>query len=111
MEIGDKIKIFPETNKNQYKNMIRTMGFKCVVKNNYIIITDTVYRREEEKAVIGRSITKARRKAGLSRKEMCKKLGIKNTYTVFNWEVGRNVPNKRNQKKLKELLGWEGITK
>ena len=39
---------------------------------------------------------------------MADKLNI-HEYTIWKWEVGRNLPDKTNQQQLKELLGWEGL--
>jgi SOS-response transcriptional repressor LexA len=52
----------------------------------------------------GDRITKAREKAGLSRNQLAKKIGVSHT-TVENWETEKHVVTKKHAGKLSTVLG------
>ena len=112
MDVGDKIKIFPDTDVDPYVIMLRDAGFNCSVKKGqYILITSRYTLGIEDRKAIGRSITAARRAANKTRKELAEMMGLKNPQTVYNWEIGAKVPNNENKAKLRDLIGWKVVIK
>ncbi len=107
MNTGDTIRIFPETCISAYVQFIHSQGFRCKNYGDYLLVTEPLKKPIDRRAT-ARTITQIRRKNNLSRKDMADKLNI-HEYTIWKWEVGRNLPDKTNQQQLKELLGWEGL--
>ena len=106
MNTGDRIKIFEDTNRLAYIDMIHDMGFNCHVRRNFIIIGERRRMSEKDKREIGRKITKAMKEKNMSRDDVAKEVGV-TSYTVWNWQLGRSVPSIFNQEILKIVLGVE----
>ena len=104
MREGDKIKMFEDTDVNAYISLVHDMGFRCTIRKNYIVVGRPFNLSEEEKRTIGRSITKAMKKKGLSREMLAERLGIKNSYTIWQWQLGRYLPSDKYRDKLKRVL-------
>lgn len=105
MTTGDKIFIFPETNKNAYVGMIHAAGFHCSVHHDFIEVGSPLHGHMERQE-IAKAIKKARKAKGMKREELAKKLGA-NIMTVFNWETGATIPNKTNREKLNNIFEME----
>lgn len=105
MNTGDKIKLFEDTDKRAYIDLIHDMGFNCQAKNGYILVgTPRKYSFDEKKA-IGRKITRAMKEKNMSREDLANVLGLTKESTVWNWQTGKNVPSKFNQELLEQVLG------
>lgn len=107
MTTGDKIFIFPETNKNAYIGMIHAAGFHCSVHHDFIEVGSPLHDHMERQEV-AKAIKKARKAKGMKREELANKLGS-SIMTVFNWETGATMPNKTNREKLKNIFEMEGM--
>lgn len=106
MDTGDKIKIFPDTDIFSYITMIHDMGFNCTAKRGYILIGKPRRMSFEDKREIGRKITSGMKEKNISREELAKELGVKNPYSIWNWQIGRTTPSEENREKLRKL-GFE----
>ena len=106
MQVGEAIKIFPDTDIHAYKQLIHSKGFCCVRKGNKLIIKAGKETLVDKEAT-ARSITQFRRKMNMKREDMAKALGVRKD-TVWDWEIGLKIPKQSNQEKLKEI-GWEGV--
>ena len=58
----------------------------------------------KRKDIIHNNLKEYRLKAGLTQKEVCKKLGFTNTVALCHWEQGKNIPNLINVLKLSALF-------
>ena len=104
MTTGDKIKIFPDTDVYSYILMIHDAGFNCSVKKGQYILIGSPRRMDfEDKRAIGRKITDFMKEKKMSREELAEKLGIKNVYTIWNWQIGRTTPSEANREKLRKM--------
>lgn len=106
MNTGDKIRIFPETDKNAYKDMIHDLGFNCHIKGNFIIVDKRRRLTDEEKRSIGRKITKAMKEQNLSRKDLAERIQV-NEATIWGWQLGRFSPSEYNRNLLKKEIGLD----
>ena len=52
---------------------------------------------------LGQRIRKARLEKGLFQADLAIKLGV-DAMSIVNWELDRNIPSKKNQRKLKAIL-------
>ena len=105
MQVGDIIKIFPDTDKRAYIDLIHDMGFDCRVKKDCIVVGAQRRWSYDEKRAIGRKITKAMKEKDMSRAELANALGLAREGTVLNWQIGKNAPSKFNQDLLEQVLG------
>lgn len=100
---GMKIYIFPETDVSAYANLIREKGFKYEIGTNFIRVgkkRKQNYNSEE----YAKKLKKARKAAGLTRKELADKIGCAES-TVFSWEIGRTAPREYNREEIEKILG------
>lgn len=100
---GDRIKIFPDTNKKQYVDLIYKEGFRSRIHHDFIEVGSPLCGNNEQ-IEFAMAIKNARRSKGMKRSELAKEVGTHNI-TVFNWETGRSMPSNSNLKKLKQVLG------
>ncbi len=109
MQVGDKIKIFPDTNINAYVDLIHNSGFNCYVSRGkkYIEIVARRVKVDRNLKETSKILTEAMNKKGISEDELAKLVGVKSAYSVWNWTHGLNSPSKENKKKLKKILGVE----
>ena len=104
MNTGDKIKV-SEKEKYSYMRLVSSFGFRPSYVNGYVIVGELYYKKED-KAAIGKSISKARRGLKMKRAEFANMLGVTSA-TVCNWERGYTAPDSTNRKRLKEMIDWE----
>lgn len=107
MKTGDRIKIFPETDKRAYIDSIHNNGFNCIVHHDYIEI-GSPSKRQIECNEYAKAIKNARKAKGMTREELAKKLGV-HYQTIFNWEIGFSRPNKTNRAELNKIIELEGV--
>ena len=106
MDVGDKIKIFPDTNIYSYTDMIHNMGFNCYVSKDkkYIKVLERRVKPLTRKQEVAKMITEAMKEKGYTDEGLAKELGT-SAYTVWNWKHALSIPNDDNQKKIKKVLG------
>lgn len=106
MKPGDKIKIFPDTCVPAYVEFIHAEGFRCKIYRDHLLVGEPFHKPIDRRKT-GRTITQIRRKNNMSRDDMALAIGVRHE-TIWNWEIGRSLPDKFNQEKLK-AIGWEGV--
>ena len=107
MQTGDKIKTFKDTDVQAYVNLIHQEGFRCKIYRDYLLVTEPM-RKPVDRMATARTITQIRRKHKMNRDDMSQLLGVKRD-TIWKWETGLCLPDRYNQERLKELMGWEGV--
>ena len=88
MKTGDKIKIFPDTDRIAYMLLIRDMGFESHIHGNYIIVDEKLPPRIK---TIGERIKKMRNAMYFKRAEMAEELGIPESEYI-EWEECKRLP-------------------
>ena len=106
MQTGDRIEIFSDTDVTAYGNLLHDMGFKYKVYKNSIVVGEKFREGEEERQIIGRTITKGMNKKKLSREDLSKIIGA-NPHSIWNWQLGRIAPCEYYRKQLREVLEIE----
>lgn len=99
---GERIKIFPDTDFNQYCRFIHSQGFTYKKVGEYLIILKKAYPKYDRKT-FSKIFTHRRKLKKLSREEVAEKVGV-TEYTVFTWEIGRFMPSKYNLDKIMPVL-------
>lgn len=99
---GERIKLFPDTDTKSYERWIRSEGYECEIKGEYIIVLTRVNRKYSS-VLLGELIRKKRKIKGISREGLANMLLV-NKETVFGWEIGRTLPNKYNMNNLIDCL-------
>lgn len=109
MQVGDKIKIFPDTNINAYVDLIHNCGFNCYVSRGktYIEIVAKRVKADRHLKETAKKISEAMYEKGLSEEKLAELVGLKSSYSVWNWTHGISSPSNDNKKKLKKILGVE----
>ena len=105
MKVGDKIKIFPDTDIVAYTMMLHDLGFACKKSKDHIILVGRI-RMDIDKNEVARTIRHYRKRAKMSQKQLAEAVGV-GIETVMNWEVGVSLPSKFNEEMLKQVIGWE----
>ena len=100
---GLKIWTFPETDVKAYARMIRSEGFKVIVEKNYILVGDEIRIGTIDSIALGNLIKKKRLSKGISRDTLADLLGVSRG-TIFNWEIGRTKPQRRNLEEIETIL-------
>lgn len=103
MKTGDRIKLFADTDRQAYVDLIHNMGFKCKVYANSIVVLGKSRYSDEDRMRIAKIINRAMRKKKISRAELAEKLQC-HEETVLFWQRGRGIPCKYNLKLLSEIL-------
>lgn len=100
--VGEKIKIFPDTNILQYGRWIHTQGFNYEKRGSYIVIINKTSPEYDKKLFA--TILKHRRKLkGISKEMLAEKIEVTKT-TVSVWENGTMMPSKYNLNKIMPVL-------
>ena len=102
---GEKIKIFPDTDRKSYERWIHREGYDFETKGDYIIVLSRFNRKYSSK-LLGEMIRKKRMMKGISREALSNMIGV-NMDTEFNWEIGRTLPNKYNMNILIDVLNLQ----
>ena len=100
---GEKIKIFPETNIESYRNWINDEGFVCKVHRDYIEVGKRYKRHQFDLKALGRTISVHRKAKGWSREKLAKEMHV-HFDTIFGWEDGIRQPREEKIEVLKYLL-------
>lgn len=94
MEIGTKIKIFPDTNVVSYLTMLGDEGYKVRHKHDYIEIVG--YKRKKMNSVeFGKLLKATRIKKGFDKDKFSAMIKV-SKYTLYGWERGERIPNEYN---------------
>ena len=107
LQPGDTIKIFDKKDYRIYMNWVHRQGFKCTFTGDKIIVKQPL-KKQIDKSETAKSISRVRRANKMSRDTMAQVLEV-NRDTIWKWESGLCMPDKNNQQRLKEKLGWEGF--
>lgn len=102
MRTGDKIKIFDKSQAIYFKKLARSLGYRSVYLDGYVLILDPILK--PQKKDISGKIKRVRERRNLDQKEFADSIGVVKT-TVANWESGKNFPDKYNRKMLKRKYG------
>ena len=97
---GMEIKVFPDTNINDYIKMINDEGFDAFYQDGKIIVG------KQLKSDFAINLCKARRKARLSRRELADKLQLSYT-SIKDFENGTKNPSKYSMGIINRFLGGE----
>ena len=100
--IGEKIKIFPETDRESYARMIHDEGYRCTVHRNCIVIEGRL-KEQIDDVEFGRRLRMARKAKGIKRKDMSAIMKVAES-SIFEWEVGRRHPKDKNLKLFCKLV-------
>lgn len=108
MEIGDKIKVFPDTDIDAYINYFDSIGFTSKHEKNYIIITGYKPGRRrkdfDKLSEVGNRIKKIRKQMYFSIEELADEIGT-TTITIQAWEDGRTIPKGPALNRFLEFAG------
>ena len=100
--VGEKIKIFPDTNIIQYGRWIHTQGFNYEKRGNYIVIIDRT-RPDYDKKLFATIIRHRRKLKGITKDMLAEKVDVtKNTINL--WENGTMMPSRYNLNKIMPVL-------
>jgi len=90
---GMIIKTFPDTDVPAYARMIRSHGYKPIIRRDYIRVGGKIDDGKIDRLKFGNLIFHKRRLKKLKRDDLSRMLCIR-TETIFNWELGRTMPKK-----------------
>lgn len=103
MEIGTRIKMFPETDVISYEEMLRDKGYKCKQAGEYIIIVG--YRRMAiNREKFGYLLKTERIKKGFDKKTFSDMIKVSKA-SLLRWERGERLPNEYNLTNICDVLG------
>lgn len=100
--VGEKIKIFPETDARMYGIWIHSQGFNYEKKGEYLVIIDKT-RPQYDKKLFATILKHRRKLKGFSVDKLAERIKV-NKYTVSNWEKGEIMPSKFNLNKIMPVL-------
>ena len=100
--VGEKIKIFPETDVKQYGRWIKSQGFTFVKKEDSLVIIGKTSPQYDKK-LFALILTHRRKLKGFSVDKLAERIKV-NKYTVSNWEKGEIMPSKFNLNKIMPVL-------
>lgn len=102
---GMKIKIFPDTNVQAYKDMIYDEGYFCSLEDEYLVV-GRPFKNMSQKTWFSYSFNEWRVRAGLSKKEAAKMFGVLKP-TIDRWESGATLPSSELRPTITEITGIE----
>ena len=100
---GMIIKTFTETDVSAYARMIRDSGYKPIIRSDYIRVGAKLDNGKIDTKMLGNLIYTKRKAKKLKRDDLSKMICIR-TETIFNWELGRTMPQKSVLEDLMNIL-------
>ena len=113
MDIGDRIKIFPETDTKAYIRYFESIGFKSAVVKNYILITgyysgirkNRLKKKEySPQREIGKRIRGIRQKMYFTVEELAEEINT-TPLVIESWENGKEEPTGSEFDRFLEFSG------
>ena len=99
---GERIKVFPETNVEQYGRWIEMQGFTFGRSGDYLIVLSKKFPKYDKK-LFAHILTHRRKLKGLTMEQVAEAVEVEK-YTVWTWEMGRFMPCRYNLDKLMKIL-------
>ena len=102
---GMKIKIFPDTNVQAYKDMIYDEGYFCSLEGEYLVV-GRPFKNMSQKTWFSYRFNEWRVRARLSKKEAAEMFGVLKP-TIDRWESGATLPSSECRPTITEITGIE----
>lgn len=103
MEVGEKIKIFPDTDVAAYRRLIRELGFTSAAHKDYIEVKAIKKTNKYDAKKLGALIKRKRKVKNLTRKQLAEAIPV-HYYTLGYWEAGTRRPYDYNLEILIDKL-------
>lgn len=104
---GMEIRTFADTDVDSYLQMIRDQGYEVTCKGRIIKVGKMQREIKEQKMKeFSRKLRTARKGKKLDRKQLAELLGVSSS-TIYDWEIGRRIPNAYNMDRIKKFFGGD----
>ena len=100
---GERIKIFPDTDVNQYCRFIRKQGFSFKKEGEFLIVLRKNSRLEYDKETFAEILIHRMKIKGFTREKLAEEIGV-TQQAIFYWEKGKIMPSKFSLEMMMPVL-------
>ena len=102
---GMRIKVFPDTDVEAYKNMIADEGYHSKLEGDYIVVGNP-FKDVQRLTAFAYRFKETRLRMRVSKEYLAEQIGV-TKQTITNWELGIRMPKYEFRDRVTEVMGIE----